>query len=148
MALPIHRYLAPLWPVPGWILPFIFVERSRLSLHSTHLWKPFEPIKHARWSLRVLSTYFTQRIYKVSVFVNPCIIVSFIKKNPTRCNNVSKFYYSIFKWSSTCFGRGWPPATRPTTFHVWKTRGCSEVLGSWWWAVCRPKHVEPHINME
>jgi len=23
-------------------------------------------------------------------------IVSFIKKNPTRCNNVSKFYYSIF----------------------------------------------------
>jgi len=28
----------------------------------------------------------------------------FIKKNPTRCNNVSKFYYSIFIWSSTCFG--------------------------------------------
>jgi len=86
----------------------------------------------------------------------------FIKRNPTRCNNVSKFYYSIFIWSSTCFGRhtahhqepktalaasgfscvegcfgrmvggrcqahcAWqrPPTTRPTAFHVWKTRGC------------------------
>ena len=24
----------------------------------------------------------------------------------------------------------------------------SAVFGSWWWAVCRPKHVELHINME
>jgi len=30
------------------------------------------------------------------IFVDPCIIVQFIKKNPTRCNNVSKCYYSIF----------------------------------------------------
>jgi hypothetical protein len=27
-----------------------------------------------------------------------------MKKNPTRCNNVSKFCYSIFIWSLTCFG--------------------------------------------
>jgi hypothetical protein len=33
------------------------------------------------------------------------LYVSFIKKNPTRCNNVSKFYYSKFIWNSTCFGR-------------------------------------------
>jgi len=39
------------------------------------------------------------------MFVDPCIIVKFIKKNPTRCNNVSKFYYSIFIRRSTCFGR-------------------------------------------
>jgi hypothetical protein len=71
-------------------------------------------------------------------------LVSFIKKNPTRCNNVSKFYYSIFIWSSTCFGRhnalhqepktalaasgfslsgtycAWqhPPSKHPTTSHV------------------------------
>jgi len=37
--------------------------------------------------------------------VDPCIIAQFIKKNPTRCNNVSKFYYSMLIWSSTCFGR-------------------------------------------
>jgi len=29
----------------------------------------------------------------------------FIKKNPTICNNALIFYYSIFIWSSTCFGR-------------------------------------------
>jgi hypothetical protein len=90
------------------------------------------------------------------MFVDPCIIVQFIKKNPTRCNSVSKFYHLLFIWSSTCFGRhtahhqalrtalaasGFhtrkdvrrvygatcagqrPPTTRPTTFHVWKTRG-------------------------
>jgi len=39
------------------------------------------------------------------IFVDPCIIVQFIKKNPTRCNNVSQFYYSIFIWSSIYFGR-------------------------------------------
>jgi len=27
-----------------------------------------------------------------------------IKKNPTRYKNISKFYYSIFIWRSTCFG--------------------------------------------
>ena len=96
------------------------------------------------------------------MFVDPCIIGQFIKKSPTKCNNVSKFCYSIFIWSSTCFGRhtahhqeprtvlaasgfsyvegcwtcswwtlsdtysAWqcPPTTRPTAFHVWKTRGC------------------------
>jgi hypothetical protein len=95
-----------------------------------------------------------------------------------------------------------PPTTRPTTFHIWKTRGyqcsfkllmmgdmspgtcwasykygiikfvrhsvpenvrqlhvqqpstykkpeaASFVLGSWWWACCRPEHVELHINTE
>ena len=28
-----------------------------------------------------------------------------------------------------------------------KPEAASAVLGSWWWAVCRPKHVELHINM-
>ena len=43
-----------------------------------------------------------------------------------------------------------PPATRPTTFHgiMKKPEAASTVLGSWWWAVWRPKHVELHINME
>jgi len=27
------------------------------------------------------------------------------KKNSKRCNNVSKFYCSVFMWSSKCFGR-------------------------------------------
>jgi len=81
--------------------------------------------------------------------MDPCIVVRFTKKNPTRCNSVSKFYYSIFIWSSTCFGRHNAHHQEPktalaasgfsyvegcwtcswwmlsgTTFHVWKTRGC------------------------
>ena len=99
-------------------------------------------------------------LFKLSKLVCDNVYMSCIKKNSTRCNNVSKFYYSIFIWSSTCFGRhtvhhqepktalaasgfsyvkgcwmcrggrcqeqcAWqrPPTTRPTTFHVWKTRG-------------------------
>jgi hypothetical protein len=29
-----------------------------------------------------------------------------------------------------------------------KSQAANAVLGSWWWALCRPKHVEIHINME
>jgi hypothetical protein len=29
-----------------------------------------------------------------------------------------------------------------------KPEAASAVLGSWWLAVCRPKHVELHINAE
>jgi len=35
---------------------------------------------------------------------------------------------------------------QPFTYE--KPEVASAVLGSWWWAVCRPKHVELHINME
>jgi len=90
-----------------------------------------------------------------------------------------KIYYSVFIWSSTCFGRHiahhQEPKTalaasgfaymegcwtcscwtlsgrawqRPTTFHVCKPEAASAVLGSWWWAVCRLKHVELHINTD
>jgi hypothetical protein len=34
--------------------------------------------------------------YFCLMFVDPCIIVKFIKKNPKKCKNVSKFYYSKF----------------------------------------------------
>jgi len=71
------------------------------------------------------------------MFVDPCITIQFIKKNPIRCNNVSKFYYSIFIWSSACFGRH-------TAHHqVSKTTalaasGFSYVEGCWmciWWTL-------------
>ena len=64
------------------------------------------------------------------VFVDPCITVQFIKKNPTGCNNVSDFYYSIFIWSSTCFGRRaahrQEPKTAPAASgfsYVWEVVG-------------------------
>jgi len=63
------------------------------------------------------------------MFVDPYIIVQFIKKNPTRCKNVSNFYYSIFMWSSTCFGRHTAHHQKPKTalaasgFHTSKVVG-------------------------
>jgi hypothetical protein len=54
------------------------------------------------------------------LFVDPCIVVQFIKKNPTRCNIVSTFYYSMFIWSSTCFGRH--------TAHHQELRNCTSSL--------------------
>jgi hypothetical protein len=39
-----------------------------------------------------------------------------------------------------------PHVQQPSTYA--KPEAASAVLGSWWWAVCRPKHVEFHINME
>jgi hypothetical protein len=63
------------------------------------------------------------------MFVDPCIIVQFIKKNPTRCNNVSIFYYSIFIWSSTCFGRHTAHHQEPQTSLA--ASGFSYVEGCW-----------------
>ena len=36
---------------------------------------------------------------------------------------------------------------RPATTYA-KPETASAVLGSWWWAVCRPKHVELIVNMK
>ena len=106
-----------------------------------------------------------------NVTATPSYSLHFIKKNPVRCNSASKFYYSIFIWSSTCFG--WQaahhqePKTALAAFGFSYVEGCwtasinyqqpstyekpeaaSAVLGSWWWAACHLKHVELHINME
>jgi len=145
------------------------------------------------------------------MFVDPCIIVQFIKKNPTRCTSVTTFYHSYFYESQHVSGdtppiiRGlklhWQPLVfytwkvvgrvvgglcqahterdngyhfldpyvifwQPLVFHMWKVAGrvvgglcqaqyvpdnvhhsekpeaASAVLDCWWWVVCRPKHVE------
>jgi len=36
-----------------------------------------------------------QGVYINLMFVDPCTIVQFTKKNPTRCNSVSEFYYTV-----------------------------------------------------
>jgi len=66
------------------------------------------------------------KLIMTSMFVDPCIIVQFIKKNSTRCNNVSTFYYSIFIGSSTRFGRLTAHHQEPKTelfFHTSKVFG-------------------------
>jgi hypothetical protein len=38
------------------------------------------------------------------------------------------------------------PRQRPVTTWVYKPEAANTVWSSWWWAVCRSKHVEPSIN--
>ena len=44
----------------------------------------------------------------------------------------------------------WPavvqPGQRPVTTWVYKPQTTNTVWNSWWWAVCRSKHVKPSIN--
>jgi len=70
------------------------------------------------------------------MFVDPCLIVQFIKKNPTRCNNITKFYYSVFIWSSTCSGRHTAHHQAPKT--ALAASGFLYVEGCWtcsWWTL-------------
>jgi len=67
-----------------------------------------------------------------AILVQTC--VKFINKNPTRCNIVSKFYYSIFIWSSTCFGRHTAHNQKPKT--ALAASYFSYVEGCWtWWTL-------------
>jgi len=63
-----------------------------------------------------------------STFFNArSVCCKFVKKNPTSCNSVSEFLlFRIYMKLNMFRACAWqhPPTTRPTTFHVWKTRGC------------------------
>jgi hypothetical protein len=96
--------------------------------------------------------------------------VYFVKKNPTRCNSISKYLLfhiymklnmfrtepktaltaSAFSYVEGCWTCKAQCLTTSTNYHAptVKPKAASAVLGSWWWTVCRPKHVELHINME
>ena len=79
---------------------------------------------------QIFYTLYTSHSERCAQILN----VQLIKKNPTRCNTVSKFYYSIFTWSSTCFGRHAAHHQEPKT--ALAASGFSYVEGcgtcSWW----------------
>jgi hypothetical protein len=68
------------------------------------------------------------------------------------CNRI---YYSKVYWRLKMFraahrsSSGWvptQPGQRPVTTCVYKPKNANTVWSSWWWVVCRSKHVEPSIN--
>jgi len=66
-------------------------------------------------------------------FVDPCIIVPYVRKNPTM---YPYFHYSIFIWSSTCFRRHTAHHREPRT--ALAASGFSHVEGCWtcsWWTL-------------
>ena len=100
------------------------------------------------------------------------------KENPARCNSVSKLYFifiwstTCFRrhtdhhqepktalaatglacvegcWTCSCWTLSSNyTSNNPPRFYA-KPEAAIAVLGSWWWALCRPKHVELHINMK
>jgi len=72
--------------------------------------------------------------------VRGCVHHSTIhKENPKKCKNVSKFCYSIFIWSSTCFGRHTAHNQEPKT--ALAASGFSHLEGCWtcsWWTDTPP----------
>jgi len=71
------------------------------------------------------------------------------EKNPTRCNKVSKFYYSIFIWSSTYFGRHTAHHQKPKT--VLAASGFSYVEGCWtcsWWTLLGTVWLETRCTIK
>jgi hypothetical protein len=70
------------------------------------------------------------------MFVDPCIIVQFIKKIQQDATMYQNFYYSIFIWSLTCFG--WHTAYHQESKTALAASGFSYVEGRWtcsWWTL-------------
>ena len=68
------------------------------------------------------------------MFMNPHS--KFMKRNPTRCNSASKFYYFLFIWSWTSFGRHIAHHQEPKI--ALAASGFSYVEGCWtciWWTL-------------
>jgi len=93
---------------------------TQLSIFSTNLFM---------CCLRLLGTIGTQR-RNLLMFVDPCIIVQFMKKNPTRWNNISIFFIISYLYEAQHVSDNTPPIIRslklhwqPLIFHTWKDVG-------------------------
>jgi len=99
----------------------VFPLEYRVGL--MHRYLGWIPVKEKSYCLRFQMCC---RLVILLMFVDSFIIVQFIKKNPTRCNNVSKFYYSIFIRSATCFGRHTTNYQEPKTALAASGFSCAE----------------------
>jgi hypothetical protein len=96
-------------------------------------------IKSFCYNVHVLTRNGTTVLKHIGIlcsWIITCSTVKCIKKNPTRCNNVSKFYFSIFIWSPTCFGRHTAHHQEPKS--ILAASGISYVKGCWtcsWWTL-------------
>ena len=80
--------------------------------------------------------------------MDPCIIEKFMKKNPTRCNNVSKLYkFNPYLYKAQHVSSDTPPIIRslklhwqPLIFHTWKVVG--RVVGG----RCQAQCAQPYTH--
>jgi hypothetical protein len=134
-------FLSPFFHSPVFLChPFCLSSSSSFDLmYLTNCASGFFK-RDTKWFFIIYRLWLQYYREKISLkFVDPCIIVQFIQKNPTRCKNVLKFYYSIFIWSSTGFGRKTAYHQEPKT--TLATSGFLYVKGCWtcrWWT---PKNL-------
>jgi hypothetical protein len=131
-----------LWPFTLIQVHFLFLCSLKEGISLVHLFTVGNFLTDS-WSSVLYKLWYKQ---DVRGFVHHSTILTV--KNPTRCNNVSEFYY-CFKRSWTCWTlSGSIRYLTSQQLHIRQPSTCGKpeaacaVLGSLWWAACRPKHVE------
>ena len=108
----------------------------------------------------------TTNIHCMKSQKNECLSIIY-NKIANKMRQCIRIYYLMFIWSSTCFRRHTAHHQEHNcTSSVWfcirtlssnhsvqqpfrmQNQRLLVQLCSWWWAVCRPKHVELHINIK
>jgi hypothetical protein len=78
-----------------------------------------------------------------------------LSRNTNKVQLCNRIYHSKVYWRLNMFraahrsSSGFFPTQpwqRPVTTWVYKPEAANTVWSSWWWAVCRSKHVEPLVN--
>jgi hypothetical protein len=99
-----HHQLSALYlPSPSYQLPFIF-KLSVFAFSISYLCRE----QHVCYWLYIW--------YEYLILVDPCIIVQFVQKNPTRCNTVSKFIITYLYEAQHVSGDT-PPIIRSLKLH-------------------------------
>ena len=84
------------------------------------------------------------RIYNFKIYWRLNMFRAAYRSSSGALNCIWNLWFFIPMW--------WPavvptqPGLRPVTTWVYKPEAVNRVWSSWWWAVCRSKHVEPSIN--
>ena len=89
--------------------------------------------------------YYSKIYWRLSMFRVACRSSS----GAPNCICSLWFIYPCGDRSLSRLGWNWvltQPGQRPVTTWVYKPEAANTVWSSWWWAVCRSKHVEPSIN--
>jgi len=107
-------------------------------------------IRERLWTLRLLdATGYQNLLFHVYMKLNMFRATHRPSSGAQNCTSSLWFCISERLWTLRLLDAvsvQQPQRQQPFTYA--KPEAASAVLSSWWWAVCRPKHVEFHINME
>jgi hypothetical protein len=132
MKLNIHLLIAPR------LLPFWRSQARASSCDSNNL-------------TNQMQLFFTSLILDVHMWLNMLRASPRPSSGAYSCTR-SLWFYLWKETAGSLLVVVWPARPRPTTLQPFPSKGRLEapsaVLCSWWWEGRRPKHVEPHMNVE